>query len=125
MPFEEKVALMVRKAVEIEQAKLKEGQRVVVEVYETLIDGQKHMRVDANCVDIQKVEYKITFELLDCEYNSLTESRLCDALCQLIDQGKTRDESDEKFDEEERDRCLAIVKKHIGRFSVEVDRVSK
>jgi|TARA_Y100000114_G_C11546552_1_gene225124 hypothetical protein len=73
----------------------------------------------------KKVEYKITFELLDCEYNSLTEYHLCDALCSLIDQGKTRNESDEKFDEEERDRCLAIVKKHIGRFSVEVDRVSK
>tara|TARA_Y100001963_G_scaffold137261_1_gene200757 strand:+ start:623 stop:817 length:195 start_codon:yes stop_codon:yes gene_type:complete len=53
MPFEERVALMVRKAVEIEEAKLKEGQRVEVKVYETLIDGQKHMRVDAKCVDIK------------------------------------------------------------------------
>tara|TARA_R100000700_G_scaffold21934_1_gene28602 strand:+ start:485 stop:679 length:195 start_codon:yes stop_codon:yes gene_type:complete len=53
MPFEEKVALIVRKAVETEEAKLKEGQRVEVKVYETLIDGQKHMRVDAKCVDIK------------------------------------------------------------------------
>tara|TARA_Y100001972_G_scaffold82049_1_gene99815 strand:- start:512 stop:706 length:195 start_codon:yes stop_codon:yes gene_type:complete len=53
MPFEEKVALIVRKAVETEEAKLKEGQRVEVKVYETLIDGKKHMRVDAKCVDIK------------------------------------------------------------------------
>tara|TARA_R100001443_G_C3228681_1_gene147801 strand:- start:155 stop:385 length:231 start_codon:yes stop_codon:yes gene_type:complete len=73
----------------------------------------------------KKIEYKITFELLDCDFDSLTEEHLCDSLCALIDQGKTWDESDGEFDEDVRDRCLAIVKKHIGRFDIEVQEVSK
>jgi len=70
-----------------------------------------------------QVEYKITFELLDCDVDSYTERHLCDCLCTLIDQGKTWDESDGEFDEEVRDRCLAIVKKHIGKFDLEAREI--
>ena len=71
------------------------------------------------------VEYKITFELLDCDFGSTTESNLCDCLGALISQGKTWDESDGEFDGDVRDRCLAIVKKHIGRFDIGAQEVSK
>ena len=54
MSVEEQVSLAVRLAVEAEEAKRKEGQRVEVKVYDTLIDGQKHMRIDAKCVDIKE-----------------------------------------------------------------------
>ncbi len=81
------------------------------------------------------IEYKITFELLSNRQEGCTplstrtgdllERSVSSALCNLIDQGKTWDESDGEFDEELRDRCLAIVKKHIGKFNLEAREVSK
>tara|TARA_R100001082_G_scaffold93428_1_gene60245 strand:- start:775 stop:1005 length:231 start_codon:yes stop_codon:yes gene_type:complete len=60
MSVEEQVSLAVRLAVEAEEAKRKEGQRVEVKVYDTLIDGRKHMRIDAKCVDINEGESEAT-----------------------------------------------------------------
>lgn len=81
------------------------------------------------------IEYKITFELLSnrqegCDPQStkvgdLLETSVSSALCNLIDQGKTWERTDGVFTDEERDKCLAIVKKYIGKFDLEVTEVSK
>ena len=78
-----------------------------------------------------QVEYKITFEL-ENNYlgnkqwgvGSLWESRLCDALCSLINQGKNgEDLLDGEFDKYHKDNCLALVKKHIGKFDLEAREI--
>ena len=60
-----------------------------------------------------KIEYKITFELEnneDWKYGSNKEFVLADCLCSLIDQGKSY-KNGEEFKDEDRDFCLAKVKK--------------
>ena len=67
MSVEEQVSLAIRLAIEEEEAKRKEGQRVEVKVYDTLIDGRKHMRIDAKCVDINEGESEATIVNVDVE----------------------------------------------------------
>ena len=55
----------------------------------------------------------------------MLETSVSSALCNLIDQGKTWERTDGVFTDEERDKCLAIVKKYIGKFDLEVTEVSK
>ena len=65
MTFEQKITHAIRLAIEEEESKRKENQRVEVKVYETLIDGKKHMRVDAICVDINEGESNATIVDID------------------------------------------------------------
>jgi hypothetical protein len=84
---------------------------------------------------MSKIEYKITFELLSnrqegcvpqsTRVGDLLERSVSSALCNLIDQGKTWEKTDGEFTDEERDKCLAIVKKFIGKFDIEAKGVSK
>jgi len=84
---------------------------------------------------MSKIEYKITFELLSnrqegcvpqsTRVGDLLERSVSSALCNLIDQGKTWEKTDGEFTDEERDKCLAIVKKFIGKFDIEAKEVSK
>ena len=75
-----------------------------------------------------KIEYKITFELENKYHNneewgrgSFGETSLCDAICVLIDQGKSDDvvPSDVLVE-----HCLAKIKKHIGKFDLEAREVN-
>tara|TARA_R110002153_G_C13185139_1_gene485481 strand:- start:431 stop:685 length:255 start_codon:yes stop_codon:yes gene_type:complete len=84
---------------------------------------------------MSKIEYKITFELLSNRQEGCTplstrtgdllERSVSSALCNLIDQGKTWEKTEGEFTDEERDKALAIVKKFIGKFDLEVTEVSK
>jgi len=76
---------------------------------------------------MKTIEYKITFELEnneDWEYGSNKEFVLADCLCSLIDQNKSY-KNGEEFKDEDRDFCLAKVKKHIGKFDLEAREVNK
>tara|TARA_R100000742_G_C4270654_1_gene89394 strand:+ start:40 stop:300 length:261 start_codon:yes stop_codon:yes gene_type:complete len=75
MSFEEKVTLAIRLAIEAEEAKRKEGQRVEVRVYDTLIDGQRNMKVDAICVDINEGESNTTIVDIDLDKRHIFESK--------------------------------------------------
>ena len=84
---------------------------------------------------MSKIEYKITFELLSnrqegcvpqsTRVGDLLERSVSSAFCNLIDQGKTWEKTGGEFTDEERDKCLAIVKKFIGKFDIEAKEVSK
>ena len=65
MTFEQRITYAIRLAIEEEESKRKENQRVEVKVYDTLIDGQKHMRIDAICVDINEGESNATIVDID------------------------------------------------------------
>ena len=81
------------------------------------------------------IEYKITFELLSdrkegrdplsTKVGDLLEASVCSALCSLIDQGNTLERTGGVFTDKERDKCLAIVKKYIGKFDLEATEVRK
>lgn len=75
MTFEEKINLAIRLAIEEEESKRKENQRVEVRVYDTLIDGQKHMRIDAICVDINEGASNTTIVDIDLDKRHIFESK--------------------------------------------------
>jgi len=63
-------------------------------------------------------KYEITFELINTDNNSINplEIKVANALCQIIDQGKTF--IDESYTDKDLKRDLAIIKKHIGSFNL-------
>ena len=65
MTFEQRITYAIRLAIEEEESKRKENQRVEVKVYDTLIDGKKNMRIDAICVDINEGESNATIVDID------------------------------------------------------------
>jgi hypothetical protein len=66
-------------------------------------------------------KYEITFELINTDNNSINplEIKVANALCQIIDQGKTF--IDESYSDKDLKRDLAIIKKHIGSFNLNVE----
>jgi hypothetical protein len=75
MTFEQRVTHAIRLAIEEEESKRKENQRVEVNVYDTLIDGQRHMRVDAICVDIMEGESNTTIVDINLDKRHIFESK--------------------------------------------------
>ena len=70
---------------------------------------------------MKSFKYDINLELVDTDDKSINplEIKVANALCQIIDQGKTF--IDESYLEEDLKKDLAIIKKHIRRFSLSVE----